>query len=259
MTDTAHDRRLADAFDGQAARFERAPVQSDPAALARLVRTAAFPEGARILDAGCGPGLVSAAFLEAGYRVEGVDLSAEMIDRARTRCAFAGDRARFRRISIFDAEIEADAPFDGAVSRYVIHHMLDPEKFLARQVKLLRPGGVLVACDHITSPSAEAAELHRVMEVGRDRTHTTNLSSGRLVDLFAEVGLIDVNLLEESFTLDFDEWFDRGTPTEDKAAFRRRLLAGVDVRGFSAKLLDDESIRIHCVRAIVRGVKPEQA
>ena len=35
-----HDRNLAEAFDGQAARFEKAPVQTDPAALDRLVRAA---------------------------------------------------------------------------------------------------------------------------------------------------------------------------------------------------------------------------
>jgi hypothetical protein len=35
-----HDQALATAFDGQAAKFERAPVQSDPAALERLVRAA---------------------------------------------------------------------------------------------------------------------------------------------------------------------------------------------------------------------------
>ena len=51
-----HDRRLAEAFDAQAPKFERAPVQSDPAALERLVRAAALPAGGLILDAGCGPG-----------------------------------------------------------------------------------------------------------------------------------------------------------------------------------------------------------
>ena len=77
-----HDQDLASAFDDQAAKFERAPVQSDPVALGRLVRAAALPAGSRILDAGCGPGLVSEALLAAGHRVVGVDLSAEMIARA---------------------------------------------------------------------------------------------------------------------------------------------------------------------------------
>ena len=52
-----HDQALAAAFDGQAARFERAPVQTDPGALARLVRFADLPPDSLLLDAGCGPGL----------------------------------------------------------------------------------------------------------------------------------------------------------------------------------------------------------
>src|SRR5438045_1414960 len=95
-----HDERLAAAFDGQAAQFERAPVQSDPAALERLVRMADLPPGAWVLDAGCGPGLVSAALLHAGCRVLGVDLSNEMIARARRRCEAYGSRAQFERKSV---------------------------------------------------------------------------------------------------------------------------------------------------------------
>ena len=61
-----HDRALSAAFDSQAECFERAPVQSDPVALERLARKAGFEAGSRVLDAGCGPGLVSEALLAAG-------------------------------------------------------------------------------------------------------------------------------------------------------------------------------------------------
>ena len=145
-----HNRELAEAFDQQAPRFERAPVQSDPAALSRLVTFAGFPAGARVLDAGCGPGLVSEALLNAGLRVMGVDLSAEMIRRAGLRCGFAADRAEFRQASVFDASLDALGPFDGAISRYVLHHVEDPLAFVSRQVELLRPGGILVLSDHVT-------------------------------------------------------------------------------------------------------------
>src|SRR3954463_10254306 len=142
---STHDAELAQAFDGQAARFERAPVQTDPAALARMVAFAALRADARVLDAGCGPGIVSEAFLSAGHRVHGVDLSPEMVRRARLRCERFGDRARFEQRSV--REVEA-GDFDASVSRFVVHHLLDPDGFFRAQVARLRPGAVLVACDH---------------------------------------------------------------------------------------------------------------
>jgi hypothetical protein len=41
---------VAEAFDGQAEKFERGPVQTDPAGLQRLVALAALPAGAHVLD-----------------------------------------------------------------------------------------------------------------------------------------------------------------------------------------------------------------
>jgi SAM-dependent methyltransferase len=251
-----HDRSLAEAFDGQAARFERAPVQSDPEALARLVKFADLPGPSRVLDAGCGPGLVSEALLKAGHSVVGVDLSAEMIARARRRCAPFGDRARFELVSAFDPVVGTFAPFDAAVSRYVVHHVTDPLTFIARQVEHLRPGGVLVVNDHATDPDPALAANHERLERGRDATHTRNLTAGGLADLLASAGLVDIRLAEESFTLDFDEWFDRGTPSAPKEEVRAALLAGPFARGFRPMLLGDGSVRIDGVRALVRGVKP---
>jgi SAM-dependent methyltransferase len=254
-----HNSELARAFDHQASRFERAPVQSDPVALARLARFAAFPAGAAILDAGCGPGLVCEALLNAGLRVMGVDLSAEMIRRARLRCGFAADRAKFSQVSVFDASIDALAKFDGAISRYVLHHVEEPLAFVRRQVDLIRPGGILVLCDHATDPDVRRAKHHENLEKARDRTHTRNLTGGQLVDLLAQCGLAAIELVEEAFTLDFDEWFDRGTPADTKDAVRKSLLAGPSVRGFRPTLLTGGSIRIDGVRALVRGVKPEES
>ncbi|HEY7159225.1 MAG TPA: class I SAM-dependent methyltransferase [Gemmataceae bacterium] len=249
-----HDQALASAFDGQAARFERAPVQSNPAMLHRLIQVADLPSGGLVLDAGCGPGLVSETLLRAGYRVVGVDLSSEMIDRARKRCADFGARASFEQQSLFDTFLAG--PFDGAISRFVLHHTPDPMSFVRRQLELLRPGGILAVCDHTTDPDAVRAAWHQEIERGRDRTHTRNLTPGGMVDLLAAAGLTDLRLSEESYVLDFDEWFDRGTQSEDKATVRQRLLSGASARGFRPLLQDDGRVRIEGCIAIVRGVKP---
>jgi ubiquinone/menaquinone biosynthesis C-methylase UbiE len=254
MTD--HDLQLAQGFDGQASKFERAPVQSDPTAIARLVRSAGFTPGGRVLDAGCGPGLVSSGLLDAGLHVVGVDLSIEMVVRARKRCAEHGDRATFIQGSVYDQALNRLAPFDGALSRFVLHHVIDPHAFLARQIALVKRGGAIVVCDHTTDPDPAIAAHHGSLELARDRTHTRNLTGGELVDLFARAGLEEIWFGEDSFVLDFDEWFDRGTPADTKESVRTKLLAGPAIRSFRPSMQDDGSIRIDCIRSTVRAVKP---
>jgi SAM-dependent methyltransferase len=251
---SVHEQLLSEAFDQQAERFESAPVQSDPAALARLVQFADLPRDCLLLDAGCGPGLVSEAFLGAGHRVVGVDLSAEMVARARRRCARFGDRARFEKVSLFDASLQG--PVDAAVSRYVLHHTPDPTLFVRRQFELLRSSGIIVLCDHATDPVPASSQHHNRLECARDRTHVRNLTTGCLADVIVAAGFDGVRLVEESFTLDFDEWFDRGTTEMDKESVRRMLLEGPTIRGFRAERLHGTNVRIHAWRVLVRGTRP---
>jgi 2-polyprenyl-3-methyl-5-hydroxy-6-metoxy-1,4-benzoquinol methylase len=248
-----HDRDLATAFDGQAAQFECAPVQTDPQALARLVSFADLSPDALVLDAGCGPGLVARALLEAGHRVFGVDLSAEMVARARLRCQEFGERATFAQGSVFGPV--AAGPFDAAISRFVLHHVADPLGFVARQVELVRPGGVVVVADHTTDPAPALALEHQWVERLRDRTHTRCLTGGELVDLLATAGLERIRLVEESLNLDFDEWFDRGTPVAAKADVRTILLGLPPIRGFQVEEVAGGRVAICCWRATVRGEK----
>jgi SAM-dependent methyltransferase len=250
---SAHDDDLARAFDQQAPLFEVAPVQSDPAALLRLVQFADLPADSWVLDAGCGPGLIAAALLAAGHRVAGIDLSAEMIARAKARCAPFGDGASFLQGSLFDQPVEAIGPFDAAISRYVLHHVEDPARFVARQVELLKPGGIFVLCDHLTDPDPAIAKHHNAIEIARDTTHTRNLTGGELVDLAAGAGLASIRFSEESFVLDFDEWFDRASPGEPKDAVRERLLAGPSIRTFRPSLQPSGAVRIDCIRATIRA------
>lgn len=63
--------------------------------------------GHRVLDAGCGPGVVSRMLVERGATVTGVDLSEELIAVARERCADLGDSVEFVAADLFDFDAYA--------------------------------------------------------------------------------------------------------------------------------------------------------
>ncbi|HZR10603.1 MAG TPA: hypothetical protein VFA79_18595, partial [Myxococcales bacterium] len=81
-------------------------------------------------------------------------------------------------------------------------------------------------------------------------------TSGGLVDALGRAGLVEVKLVEEPFELDFDEWFDRGTPGAAKAEVRARILAG-RARGFDPVQRRDGGITLRCVRVLARGVRAD--
>lgn len=256
-----HEARLASAFDGQAAAFERAPIQTDAALLSALVEFAAAPEGGLVLDVGCGPGLVCEALLRArpDVRVVGCDVSAGMVARAAARCAFAGARAEFRHASLREvAEGAALGPVDLAVSRLVLHHAPDPAAFVAQQVALLRPGGALVLADHIGDADPALSACHRRVEAMRDRTHSANLSAGAIVDLLAGAGLGDLRLEEHLVATDFEEWFARGTPSAGCEECRAALLdaARRGSRAWRTRVMPNGNVWMEGPLAFVRGVAP---
>src|SRR5688572_15003958 len=91
--------------------------------LLRLHRTLEPEAELRLLDIGCGTGLVAAQFQEAGYEVTGLDVSAAMLQRARSRL---GDSAVLVHGDATDFTVAE--PFPLAVSTYDIpNHIGDLE------------------------------------------------------------------------------------------------------------------------------------
>ena len=102
---------------------------------------AAIPPGTqRVLDVGCGDGILAAQLAEAGVRhVVGLDLDAGVLDRARAR--YPGVAVEWRQGDVRDGGLAAES-FDAVVSVAALHHM-DAGPALVRVAELVRPGGVL--------------------------------------------------------------------------------------------------------------------
>jgi ubiquinone/menaquinone biosynthesis C-methylase UbiE len=102
-----------------------------------------------VLDVGCGTGATLDAIVSAHptVRAWGIDLSAEMIARARERLAAAGERAAGAvDLQVADAEHLplADGTVDLVVCVDSLHHYPDPRTALREMRRVTRPDGALV-------------------------------------------------------------------------------------------------------------------
>lgn len=131
-------------WDAEAASFDDEPDHglADPRTRAawRDLLLDVLPAGpARIADLGCGTGTLTRLLTDEGYAVDGLDLSPEMIGRARAKVPEA-------TFTVGDASAPtlATAAFDVVLSRHVLWVMPDPNSALARWVELLKPDGIVV-------------------------------------------------------------------------------------------------------------------
>jgi SAM-dependent methyltransferase len=136
-----------DFWDAEAATFDDEPDHGlrDPQvhdAWRNLLLGLTPPAPARIADLGCGTGTLALLLAEEGHRVDGIDLSPEMVRRAKAKAGtFPGVE-----VSVGDA---AEPPFEPGVydvvlCRHVLWALPDPAAALARWVDLLARDGRLL-------------------------------------------------------------------------------------------------------------------
>lgn len=101
-------------------------------------------EGLRLLDIGCGGGLVSEPMARLGASVTGVDASEKNIKTASVHAQEAGLDIDFRAGAV-EGLIEAgEPPFDVVLNLEVVEHVADAGAFLEATARLVKPGGLMI-------------------------------------------------------------------------------------------------------------------
>lgn len=115
--------------------------------------------GARLLDVGCGAGLLSEALAREGAQVTALDLAPELVDVARLHLLESGLAVDYRLQSVESLAVEQPASFDGITCMEMLEHVPDPGAVVAACAALLKPGGQLFVSTLNRTPAAFAVAV----------------------------------------------------------------------------------------------------
>jgi 2-polyprenyl-6-hydroxyphenyl methylase/3-demethylubiquinone-9 3-methyltransferase len=101
-------------------------------------------EGLRLLDIGCGGGLLSEPMRRLGFEVTSVDASARNIGVASAHAAEQGLAIDYRCSTAEDLLAAGEAAFDVILNMEVIEHVADPGSYLRDCARLVAPGGMMI-------------------------------------------------------------------------------------------------------------------
>lgn len=99
--------------------------------------------GLRILDIGCGGGLLSEPIARMGADVLGADASPKNIGIASTHAAQTGVKVDYRAVTAEQLATEGET-FDVVLNMEVVEHVADVEYFISTCASMVRPGGIML-------------------------------------------------------------------------------------------------------------------
>lgn len=130
----------------------------NPARLNYVAKQLPLP-GKKILDVGCGGGLLSEALAREGAEVVALDLAEELIEIAKLHLYESNVKVDYRLQSVESLAEEMAGQFDAITCMEMLEHVPDPSSILRACEKLLKPGGKCFISTLNRTPAAFAIAI----------------------------------------------------------------------------------------------------
>jgi len=173
-------------------------------------------QGRRLVDVGCGGGILTEGLVKAGANAIGIDLSSELIDIADLHGLETGVTAQYRVISAEALAAEQPAGFDHVTCMEMLEHVPDPASVIQACAQLVKPGGLVFFSTLNRVPKAfllaiVAAEYVMNMVPKGTHDYKTFIKPAELSQMAREAGLeilgmagIQYNPFNKQFSLGKD-------------------------------------------------------
>jgi phosphoethanolamine N-methyltransferase len=157
--------------------------------------------GCKVLDMGCGTGGIDVLLIRdfGAKRVLGLDVRQTMIDRCHARAAREdlSDHLSFLRIAPGRLPLESNS-FDVVFSKEAIIHVADKLALFSEVFRILRPGGVFLACDWLKGGNdANARYLDHFLEMAADKGFTM-VTLEDVGQMLAGAGFVEIKLRDRN-------------------------------------------------------------
>lgn len=167
-------------FDAAAATWDEKPQRIKLAAeiMAAMTACLSFSPAWRVMDLGCGTGLVTLRLAPLVREVVAVDGSPGMLEKLNDKVRAAG----WSNIRTLQCDLERDelpdGPFDLITAAMLLHHIPDPPRLVAALRQRLRPGGRLALADLDREDGSFHEDGTGVFHHGFSRERFTSLLTG---------------------------------------------------------------------------------
>ncbi len=116
----------------------------NPLRLGHIERLVGALAGKRVLDVGCGGGILAEAMAARGAQVTGIDLAERALKVAMLHRLEVGSAVDYRLVSAEDLAAEAPESFDVVTCMEMLEHVPQPASVVAACARMTRPGGRVV-------------------------------------------------------------------------------------------------------------------
>ena len=126
----------------------------NPLRLGWVQRIVGDLRGKRILDVGCGGGILSESMAASGARVTGIDLSDKALGVARLHKLESGADVEYRLVAAETLAAESPGAYDVVTCMEMLEHVPEPASVVAAVATLVKPGGTVVISTLNRNPKA---------------------------------------------------------------------------------------------------------